>query len=414
SGPLKLCPHCAQRRATRSTYRTWGLAAATLALIPLAAWVGLLPQILWMPMLWAAVVISIYLSVLPHELGHALVARAVGYRPLAIIWGGFPSVYDGHVFGVRTLIGLAPASGLAFYEPADDRWPRLKAWVITAAGPLVNVLLAAAAFAAASALGEPFRHSSAVFVLLAFAIGNAVLAAVNLWPHEVVTVAGKSPSDGARLLRGAFGRENDLSRVRVGACQVRMFFAFRDREYEAVLAEAAKAEGFNGPAPWIELARSAALCSLDRPAQAREVLVKALGMAQADADPGTRALIDNNLAWANFMIDDPADDTDSLERSARAFAALPWMAEVVNTRACVLASRAKPGSERLAEARALLAHVGELHQTSVTRRASVLAAGLIAAAEGDLDAARRERDALRAQGHTGMVERLLESRIGSG
>ena len=135
-----MCPRCAERRKARSTYKTWGWAAAALLLIPAAAWLGILPGNLWLLMGWGGVVLATYLSVLPHEFGHALMAKAVGYRPLAIVWGGFPSVIDRRIFGVRTLIGLAPESGFACFDPTDDHWPRLKQAAITAAGGTVETL----------------------------------------------------------------------------------------------------------------------------------------------------------------------------------------------------------------------------------------------------------------------------------
>lgn len=67
--------------------------------------------------------------------------------------------------------------------------------------------------------------------------------------------------------------------------------------------------------------------------------------------------------------------------------------------------------ERLAEARALLGRVEELERWPMSRRASILAAGLIAAADGDFDGARRQLEALHADPHPGMAAHVLESRL---
>jgi len=412
-GPQFLCPRCAERRQARKTYRTWGWALAALILVPAAVWAGLLTRNLWLVMGWGGVVLAIYLSVLPHEFGHALMARAVGYRPLAIVWGGFPSLIDRRIFGIRTLIGLAPESGFACFDPTDDRWPRLKQGAITAAGPLVNGLLAAAAFLVAATITEPFTESVLKFVLLVFGIANSLLALVNLWPSRVTTVAGSIPTDGAKLLSLLSSRPLELAQHRAAACQVRMFFAFRDQAFDLVVAEADAAENLVGPALWIDVARSAALCGLDRPVEARELLRRTVAMPEVQADAAARAMAENNIAWANFVIDDAADDLDSLQRSARAIAVLPWLAPIVITRACVLAARGSPGSERLAEASALLARVEELEMTHESRVATALATGLIAAAQGDIVAARRQLELAKTLDDPGLAARVLEARLPS-
>jgi hypothetical protein len=413
-GPRPLCPRCAERRRVRSTYRTWGWAAAALLLIPAAVGAGILPRNLWLLMGWGGVLMAMYLSVLPHEFGHALMAKAVGYRPLAIVWGGFPSLMDRRIFGVRTLIGLAPESGFACFDPVDDRWPRLKQAAVTAAGPLANALLAIAAFFAAAAIAEPFTRSPLKFALLVFGIANTLLALANLWPTKVMTAAGSVPSDGARLLSLLVAAPPELAKHSASACQVRMFFAFRDRAHEFVLSEADAAEALIGPTPWIDIARSAALCHLDRPAEARDLLRRTLTMPDIQSDPAVRAMAENNFAWANFVLDDAGADPETLERSARAFEVLPWLAPIVVTRVCALAAHARPGERRLAEASALLARIGELELNAQSRAGVLLAAGFIAAAQGDTAAARRQLELARAVEDPGLVGRVLEARLPSG
>ena len=412
-GPQRLCPRCAERRQARSTYKTWAWAAAALLLIPAAVWAGILPGNLWLLMGWGGVVLATYLSVLPHEFGHALMAKAVGYRPLAIVWGGFPSLVDRRIFGVRTLIGLAPESGFACFDPTDDRWPRLKQAAITAAGPLVNALLALAAFIAAAGIPEPFTRSALKFGLLVFGIANSLLALANLWPSTVTTAAGKIPSDGAKLLSLLASTPLDLAKHRAAACHVRMFFAFRDQAHEFVLSEADAAEALVGPTPWIDIARSAALCHLDRPFEARDLLRRTLAMPEIQADPATRALAENNFAWANFVIGEAGADQETLERSARAIEVLPWLAPVVVTRACALAAHATPADSRLTEAGALLARVDELDLGAQARAGVILATGFIAAARGDMAEARRQLELARAIEDPGLVGRLLEARLPS-
>lgn len=408
-----MCPRCAQRKRARDTYRTWAWACAALFLIPAAVWVGILPRNLWMTMGWGGVMLSMYVSVLPHEFGHALMARAVGYRPLAIVWGGFPPLIDRKIFGIRTMIGLAPESGFACFEPVGDRWARLKMFAITAAGPLTNAAIAVLSFVAAIAIDESFTRSIPKFTLLVFGVANAWLALGNLWPTTVSTAAGNVPSDGSRLLSYLGGKPIDHAMHRAAASQMRLFFLFRDEAYDQVLAEADAAEASFGPAPWIQVGRSAALCNLHRPGEAREMLLGALELPEMRSDAMALAFAENNLAWANFVIDDPAHDADSLERTSRSMALLPWLAPVVITRCSVLASRGVPGSARVAEAQALLSRVHELELNKAARIGIAIVEGLLAAANGDGGEARRRLEAARRIGDPGLAGCVLEARLPS-
>lgn len=72
-------------------------------------------------LIWMAIV---FVSVLVHEFGHALFAKAWGYPPRILLYH----------FG-----------GLAMFEP-DQRYSRSKAIILTLAGPVFGYLLAATAF----------------------------------------------------------------------------------------------------------------------------------------------------------------------------------------------------------------------------------------------------------------------------
>lgn len=412
AGPRRLCPHCTERRRLRrSRISSWMLgAAAAVALLLLVA--GARHDGLWIVLAFATFIVASHLSVLPHEFGHALAARAVGYQPLAILWGSTRTFFDRRIFGIRTLIGQAPQGGVTFYDPTDDRWPRFKNAVITAAGPATNLLIAGLSFAVAAAFTGPQEHPVLRATLFVIGAANILLALGNLWPAETVTVVGTVPNDGMRLLGLLRNTQPlDLAGGRAAASQLRMYFAYVDEAHEQVLGEADAAEKLLGPALWIEVSRSAALCALSQPARAREVLER--GRRLANPDPASMVLAQNNLAWANFLLDDPALDEDSVQRSALALDAMPWLPPVVITRACVLAASSGPASPRLLEARRLLDGLHEFHLDKKARTFAAVARGLIAAAEGAADDARRELEHARSIGDPGLAGRVLEARLPS-
>jgi Zn-dependent protease/predicted transcriptional regulator len=132
-------------------------------------------------------VLLLFICVVLHELGHSLMAQ---------------------LFGVRVLdITLWPVGGVARMSKLPER--PYQEFLITAAGPATNVVLAAGfgiaalfwigprrtlAFAASPALLEGFWFSAGGgALLLRLALYNVILAAFNLIPAF--------PMDGGRLLR---------------------------------------------------------------------------------------------------------------------------------------------------------------------------------------------------------------------
>jgi Zn-dependent protease/CBS domain-containing protein len=123
----------------------------------------------------ALLMTSVFVIVLIHELGHALVARR---------------------FGVRTHdILLLPIGGIASLERVPDR--PLHELVIALVGPLINVVLAGALWIGIAAAGWDLTPTDAGSLGEAFTVRlfwiNVLLAAFNLVPAF--------PLDGGRALR---------------------------------------------------------------------------------------------------------------------------------------------------------------------------------------------------------------------
>jgi Zn-dependent protease/CBS domain-containing protein len=138
---------------------------------------------------------SLFVSVLLHELGHALVAKHHGVRTIEIVM--FP------IGGVARLEKNPPA--------------RSELW-IAAAGPLVNLVIAAALlgtlafFKPTMAPIESLADATDENLLERIAYGNLILALFNLLPAF--------PMDGGRILRSLLARwqpEDRATRIASGA-----------------------------------------------------------------------------------------------------------------------------------------------------------------------------------------------------
>jgi Zn-dependent protease len=186
---------------------------------------------------WTGFVLAILITIVVHELGHAVVGKALGMGLRSFIIGPFQwSVKEGRWTFKFVPAQILSASGGAGVVPASLNQNRLEEICMIAAGPAVNLLLGVlASCAALTALGQPWERQWHFLALLATI--SFITFAGNLVPFR----PEGSYSDGARiyqLLRG--GPLADMHRAfnLAGATQVT---AIRPRDYDAGALERAAA-----------------------------------------------------------------------------------------------------------------------------------------------------------------------------
>ncbi|MGV3771530.1 MAG: site-2 protease family protein [Verrucomicrobiales bacterium] len=194
----KLCLNCNQKRSNKINLAWLGAAlfAGMLALVQ-AQWNG---QNLYDHFLFRILVIQIFLTflILPHELGHAYMAKFLGIKVTRVALGMGKHLAGFRAIGFRFDVFQLPFGGMTFLENAG--LTRLKNFLIVAAGPLVNIALALGA----SHFFPPHPLTGL------FVAANYGLAVLNLIPFQWVSSFGRTPTDGFQLLNLAtnyrFGR----------------------------------------------------------------------------------------------------------------------------------------------------------------------------------------------------------------
>ena len=106
-----------------------------------------------------------WLMILPHELGHALMARFFGYRQIRILIGSGKPLVSMSFLGFQWLLNLVPFSGLTVFHPGAKP-ERRKLLAVAAAGSLVNFL--AAGLALPAALADPSYYALGTWPRLLF------------------------------------------------------------------------------------------------------------------------------------------------------------------------------------------------------------------------------------------------------
>ncbi|GAA5072035.1 site-2 protease family protein [Lysobacter panacisoli] len=159
---------------------------------------GIVMHSLWFIPFWCAAVLFTFVA---HEAGHAAGALLVGGRVVQVQVGRVNIQLMRRGLRMRWKRGPREFAGFVQSMFAPDRPVARQAVIVIAGGPLANLLVAAVAFAGASAL----RHHETGALLLGLCVFNLAIAIVNLIP----TPSGAFGSDGLQLWRWFRGIDDD-------------------------------------------------------------------------------------------------------------------------------------------------------------------------------------------------------------
>ena len=408
------CPLCFSRHQNRANNAALICVIVVLALTPFVMHRVPHDPVLGFMILSFAAWFGPAIMVLPHELGHAIVGRCVGFAPVSIVVGEGRLLFDRVMLGVRLRIGRGLRGGATYLDVHEV--PNFKARMIAvlAAGPAVNLIAGIVAIAIArdvDDLSPALRAAS-----IGFGIGNILHALFGLWPRTARTPAGKVASDGAQILAQILNVPMDLRLRRAVIHLIRAMYAYHDRDFDAAKRETAAAESLS---EHLELRsevialRAESFSESGDPRGALELLAPM--RARDDLTDEMRSRLDQAYAWAVLLADESVLAEDALAQIARCAELLPWSEVVLIKHICLLASSAaanpeRPNSERLTEARWRLDQLRGFPLEGESRGYAALARGLVAAAEKNPERARTEYNAAKNASVSATALGLLERR----
>jgi hypothetical protein len=407
------CPPCAQRRAQKLNDFTF---VASLVCVPVL-WPGMLDHPNAVHVVAFAIALfqlCFALMIVPHELGHAFLGWLAGYPPIAVVFGSGRVIFERRICGVHVRVGRLFQGGLTMADVRDTPYRAARMLVLTLGGVLANAAICVIVYELARSPAARSLDNAWSALLLVIIVANALHVVTNLWPHIHIRDGVAMRNDGALILSYLRGELPAMAECRASVHAARASIAFDRQDFATGLREARAMAAHSSNQAHIDAASitaAAALCELGDPVAARDFLTPLL--ARADLDGWLGALARNNLAWVNFLVDDPLSREQGLELSLQAFEALPWNEAITITRASLLCVTAPARATDLDEARRLLASLGGLHLNRQSSAYAALARGLLAAAENNFPPARAALESARGKGATAMPLRVLQRRIAS-
>lgn len=146
-----------------------------------------------------------------HELGHALMAKYLGWKVKRIVLGVGKVITMRRWFGAPVEVRLFPIEGFVQIAPQNLQWARFKHALIYFAGPGIELLLFVlialylGGFEALFTITNDYTN----IVLQSFAFVALVGAVLNLIPQTIITKDGKTPNDGMGIVLCLFASEMD-------------------------------------------------------------------------------------------------------------------------------------------------------------------------------------------------------------
>lgn len=329
--------------------------------------------------LWMAFLISVLL----HELGHAMGAAAAGLRPFVVIAGGGRSLFLRDVAGVTVDLGMLPGNGLTMMAGRRlEPWIKWRLLVAYASGPTVSAALLAAALFGFPEQWRSFLSSSDRWIgpASALILANGLLLLTSLVPLPQRNDAGSLRNDITQILALPWLKPEALERIVKSARSASMTRLFQLRRYEAAFDEGRR-RLIEDPNAWeVRLHLADMLIFSRRYAEAvpeYAALLDEPALSAKGVPSLVAAFVANNHAWANYM-QGGHEALDAADRSSfKAITLAPDNPYVLGTRGAVLVAKGE-----IDEGRKLLERARALHHGAYERASNLACLALASAAEG--------------------------------
>jgi membrane-associated protease RseP (regulator of RpoE activity) len=285
--------------------------------------------------------IFLVLTIVPHELGHAWMARLTGMRVFKIYLGSGKTLFTFRMLGFDSELRTLPTGGVVVAAHRNLKRLRVNQFAFVLAGPVMNLLLAAVAwvFISPGALWsfQPLSHGFQPE--LAFFYANVMVLLENLWPRDVATIFGQIPTDGKQLFQAFFLSPEKRELHHAEGFVMEAAASHQQGDYQ--VARRWVEDGLNLYPDNMALLNWNGMIALGHGEYrtARHCFLTLLN--RISQEPLTRAILLNNIAYANSFLGDEDLLKEADEFSLEAMAAMSWAPAIRGTRGAVLVAMGK-------------------------------------------------------------------------
>lgn len=285
-------------------------------------------------LVFAGLLIMIPLIVL-HELAHALTARALGFRVFAIHLGLGKVLFSRRISGIAWTVHLIPVSAVTVVSGPEMRNYRARIFLIHLAGPAFHALLNALLLW----MNAVFGVSGVWYGLILWT--NVYLLVFNLLPHKAQVAVGSAGTDGWAMLIAPRLTPEELRTRYASFYILETVSATEDGDMDAAREFAEKGIALYPDNPNMRNALGYAYVNSREYLKSRQVFLQALHSSE-NMPAATKAMLLNNVAFANIMLDDSTLVAEADNYSEQAYQILPWEPSITGTRGGVLVALNRP------------------------------------------------------------------------
>ncbi|MGE3800837.1 MAG: site-2 protease family protein [Candidatus Kapaibacterium sp.] len=195
-----LCRECSERRYAERQKALVVLVGTFTAISGIVVWLTPSGYNGWMLLNIALAVLFIGLSILPHELGHALAAKALGMKLFGVEIGVGKELFKFCWLGTDWRVKMVPTYGvvtaayLPYYSP-------FRLFLMILAGPAVNALIILALLLIGpDLLSVSDGADSGILFGFDLIFANALVLLTSIIPYRTDSPQGRVASDGMKLI----------------------------------------------------------------------------------------------------------------------------------------------------------------------------------------------------------------------
>jgi len=273
-----------------------------------------------------------YLSIIPHELGHAFAVLLFRLKLLDMRIGQGRRIYSKKLLGIYLDFRAIPIEGSVRHLVTATPALRTKLFFIYSAGPLANIAIFILLL---TVFGHAVKHESinnGPAPLLALAIANLFLGVWNLLPFRSQRLNGNVPRDGLGMIYALFSKKIDVNNESEQLI-MQAHLAFKNKDYNTCEELSKKIIDLDKSNTLAHNLYAVAASNLGRLDEAIQVTQQTLN--NADLSEDMRAIMESNITYYYLAKSDEAKYGKALELSAKAMQELPWELSVRNHCGCI-------------------------------------------------------------------------------